>query len=629
MITTSNSPMRILSLLVVSLTATAYVMAGTVNILPMQPTKGQSVTIEYRSDASSPTGALHAVIYAFGAEAEAPQATEIALKEDGSGRWTGAWKVTDATIYAHVKVGNGSAYDTNKDRYWAFIVSGSDGRALPMANFRAAMACYGMLPQTCRKAEDLDEALEYLEQETRLFPKNISAAVNLAMLRRRTEQIEDAEMRTEMNRLTSLMPQAATPMDAIGLSEAYTAVGDPMRARQILVDAATRFPGSKAEEQLGLSGLGEAQTIEEFFGKLADHLDKFPQTFARQNIIDAAFNTAAQQREVGKLVPFLQRVKPLSASAHHMAANYFGAIDSLRALGLKHADDGLKSVDDDKLRPSFAGTSEWREGQRIMRSQLYYVRGAIQKSTGASADAITSLRASIDAGGTDAPAEAGTMLVDLLASGGKRGEAVAAAERAIRSGAATPTVVSMYRQLQQENGADAAAIDASLSTLQADGRKVLSKRLAKDLMQANAIDGQFTTLDGAPLKISDWKGKVVFVDYWATWCGPCIKSFPALQKLYERYKDNPNVVIAAVNVWERSKDRATTVRDFLGKNKYITFPIYMDPTDSVVSKYGVTGIPSKFILGKDGRIQFKEVGMMPEEQFLEETSNKIELLLGM
>jgi thioredoxin-related protein len=55
----------------------------------------------------------------------------------------------------------------------------------------------------------------------------------------------------------------------------------------------------------------------------------------------------------------------------------------------------------------------------------------------------------------------------------------------------------------------------------------------------------------------------------------------------------------------------------------------MDPTDSVVSKYGVTGIPSKFILGKDGRIQFKEVGMMPEEQFLEETSNKIELLLGM
>jgi thiol-disulfide isomerase/thioredoxin len=216
-----------------------------------------------------------------------------------------------------------------------------------------------------------------------------------------------------------------------------------------------------------------------------------------------------------------------------------------------------------------------------------------------------------------------------LASGGKRGEAVAAAERAIRSGAATPTVVSMYRQLQQENGADAAAIDASLSTLQADGRKVLSKRLAKDLMQANAIDGQFTTLDGAPLKISDWKGKVVFVDYWATWCGPCIKSFPALQKLYERYKDNPNVVIAAVNVWERSKDRATTVRDFLGKNKYITFPIYMDPTDSVVSKYGVTGIPSKFILGKDGRIQFKEVGMMPEEQFLEETSNKIELLLGM
>jgi thiol-disulfide isomerase/thioredoxin len=221
------------------------------------------------------------------------------------------------------------------------------------------------------------------------------------------------------------------------------------------------------------------------------------------------------------------------------------------------------------------------------------------------------------------------MLVDLLASAGKRSEAITVAERSIRSGTASPTVSAMYVQLQTEQGMDSIKIVQSLRALKADGQKLVSARLAKDLMQANAIDGEITTLDGKPLKLSDWKGKVVFIDYWATWCGPCIKSFPALQKLYERYKDNPNVVIAAVNVWERSKDRVTTVRDFLGKNKYISFPIYMDATDAVVSKYGVTGIPSKFILGKDGRIQFKEVGMMPEEQFLEETTNKIELLLSL
>lgn len=130
------------------------------------------------------------------------------------------------------------------------------------------------------------------------------------------------------------------------------------------------------------------------------------------------------------------------------------------------------------------------------------------------------------------------------------------------------------------------------------------------------------------MKISDWKGKVVIIDYWATWCGPCRQSFPSLQKLYERYKANPNVVFAVVNVWERSDDRAKTVRDFLKSNAALTFPMYIDEKDDVVRKYGVTGIPTKFYLGKDGRVQFKEVGFTPEEQFLEDATTRIEALLA-
>jgi thiol-disulfide isomerase/thioredoxin len=142
------------------------------------------------------------------------------------------------------------------------------------------------------------------------------------------------------------------------------------------------------------------------------------------------------------------------------------------------------------------------------------------------------------------------------------------------------------------------------------------------------IDGALTTLDGRPLRISDWKGKVVLIDYWATWCGPCRKSFPAMQKLYEMYRNNPDVAFAIVNVWERGDDRVKIVNDYLKNNPSLTFPVYLDKDDSVVSKYGVTGIPTKFFLGKDGRIQFKEVGYLPEEQFLEESTNRIELLLS-
>jgi thiol-disulfide isomerase/thioredoxin len=179
-----------------------------------------------------------------------------------------------------------------------------------------------------------------------------------------------------------------------------------------------------------------------------------------------------------------------------------------------------------------------------------------------------------------------------------------------------------------QSGLDSVEINKRETALRQSGRTVLAQRVVREMLNQPLIDGTFATPDGAPMKISDWKGKVVIIDYWATWCGPCRQSFPSLQKLYERYKTNPNVAFAVVNVWERSDDRAKTVRDFLKANATLTFPMYIDEKDEVVRKYGVTGIPTKFYLGKDGRVQFKEVGFTPEEQFLEDATTRIEALLA-
>ena len=135
------------------------------------------------------------------------------------------------------------------------------------------------------------------------------------------------------------------------------------------------------------------------------------------------------------------------------------------------------------------------------------------------------------------------------------------------------------------------------------------------------------TADGKTITTDDWKGKVVFIDFWATWCGPCIRSFPGLQKLYDKYKSNPDVIFAVVNVWERVEDRFASVKTFLSKNPY-TFPILFDLKDEMVKGYGVTGIPSKFILDKNGIGRFMEVGLAEEQTFIDQTSMKIDALLA-
>ena len=234
----------------------------------------------------------------------------------------------------------------------------------------------------------------------------------------------------------------------------------------------------------------------------------------------------------------------------------------------------------------------------------------------------------MEVGGAETEKGCYEFLVGLYSDQQNTKKALAVAERAITTSSATQGVTDAYRKLLAADGMDSVAIAKKEKELRSQGRGVLSIRLAREMLNQMPIEGTFISLDGKPLKISDWRGKVVILDYWATWCGPCRQSFPSLQKLYERYKNNSDVVFAIVNVWERSDDRVKTVRDFLKSNPTLTFPMYLDKDDSVVAKFGVTGIPTKFYLGKDGRVQFKEVGLSPEEQFLEDASNRIEVLLA-
>ncbi|MCK5572690.1 MAG: TlpA family protein disulfide reductase, partial [Bacteroidetes bacterium] len=114
---------------------------------------------------------------------------------------------------------------------------------------------------------------------------------------------------------------------------------------------------------------------------------------------------------------------------------------------------------------------------------------------------------------------------------------------------------------------------------------------------------------------------------WATWCGPCKRSFPHLQKVYDAHKGKDDVAIYAVNTWERVKgrEREKAVREFLAENNY-TFPVLLD-TD-VVDQYGVEGIPTRFVIDRKGNIQFKSIGFEGGEKMITEMNLQLEMLLS-
>ncbi len=120
-----------------------------------------------------------------------------------------------------------------------------------------------------------------------------------------------------------------------------------------------------------------------------------------------------------------------------------------------------------------------------------------------------------------------------------------------------------------------------------------------------APDFKLTGLDDKPVQLSDLKGSVVVLDFWATWCGPCVQSLPHLDQVYKDVKDS-GVKIYAVNAQE-DKDK---VQNFV-TSKNLSVPVLLDTDGAVLKAYLASGIPQTVIIGKDGQVRKVMVGFGP------------------
>ncbi len=123
---------------------------------------------------------------------------------------------------------------------------------------------------------------------------------------------------------------------------------------------------------------------------------------------------------------------------------------------------------------------------------------------------------------------------------------------------------------------------------------------------AGKLAANFTLngLDGHPVTLSALRGKVIMLNIWATWCGPCREEMPSIEKLYEKLQGDPNFVILAVS---QDTEGKAAVAPFMAKNGF-KFPVLLDPDNKVGDAYGVSGIPETFIIDQQGRIVAHHLG---------------------
>ena len=159
--------------------------------------------------------------------------------------------------------------------------------------------------------------------------------------------------------------------------------------------------------------------------------------------------------------------------------------------------------------------------------------------------------------------------------------------------------MTSLQRLLRESGAVSAPMRVAFAALIAFGATTAPAALAP---ASPAPDFTLHSMDGPNLRLKEQRGRVVMVNFWATWCGPCRQEMPQLNRLYEKYKAS-GFVLLGVNV-DDDQRKAAEVAGKLG----VTFPVLLD-TDKTVSKlYDLSTMPSTVIIDRDGKIRYVHRG---------------------
>lgn len=136
-----------------------------------------------------------------------------------------------------------------------------------------------------------------------------------------------------------------------------------------------------------------------------------------------------------------------------------------------------------------------------------------------------------------------------------------------------------------------------------------------------SIDFELPNLQGVSEKLSDYKGQVVFLNFWATWCGPCRSEMPAMEAVYNELKDDGFVILAV----DLGEDRET-VQKFVDEFG-LTFPVLLDETGSTGGQYDARSIPTTYMVDREGNILGRAIGARPweEESYMELFKEILEL----
>ena len=206
------------------------------------------------------------------------------------------------------------------------------------------------------------------------------------------------------------------------------------------------------------------------------------------------------------------------------------------------------------------------------------------------------------------------------------------AEHFMKLGNSNDKIKEAYKTAYLKINSSATDVQENLMAFEKEAYTTQMADIKKTMLDEEAPTFTLKDMEGKDVALESFKGKTVILDFWATWCGPCIASFPAMQEVVTKYKNDDKVALLFIDTFERGAKREKMVEDFIESSKYDFHVVYDPEIDGgtsfeVAKKYNISGIPTKVIIGPDGRMKFISVGYSgSNEKLVKEIDIMIDIL---